>query len=158
MEIIKAQPEHAKILATLLEPVQKIHADHYPDLFKFPLDREAAEKFFSNRIGQRHSTFFIAMVDGEPAGYIWCTRENRTESLFKHAHSMIYIQQLSVNPESQGLGVGRALMLAAEKLAEDSGVTKIELDSWGFNGQAHSFFEKMGYARFNVSMWKTLEL
>lgn len=158
MEIIKAQPEHAQVLAKLLEPVQKIHADHYPDLFKFPLDHGAAVQFFSNRIGQRHSTFFIAMVEDEPAGYIWCTRENRSESLFKHAHSVIYIQQLSVNPESQGVGVGQELMLAAEKLAEASGVTKIELDSWAFNGKAHSFFEKMGYARFNMSMWKTLEL
>lgn len=158
MNIIKAELEHAPLLAKLLEPVQKIHADEYPDLFKFPLEHDAATRFFKNRIDQRGSTFFIAFVEEKPAGYIWCTREKRSESLFKYAHSVIYIQQLSVNPESQRMGVGRELMQAAEKLAEANGVTKIELDSWGFNTQAHGFFEKLGYSKFNVSMWKRLEL
>lgn len=158
MKIIKAQPDHAEILATLLEPVQKIHAENYPSLFKFPLDHKVTSQFFSKQIARKNSIIFIALIADEPAGYVWCMREKREESLFKYAHTKIYIHQLSVNPESQGQGVGRKLMLAAEKLAQINGVTKIELDSWGFNAKAHSFFEKMGYSRFNVGMWKTLEL
>ena len=158
MNIIKAESKHAEVLATLLQPIQKLHADRYPDLFKYPLNHGAITTFFSKQLSKPNAAFFIAQAEDRPVGYLWCTLEKHGGGLFKHPHSKVYIHHISVNPESQGKGAGRHLLAAAERFAESNGITKIELDSWGFNSQAHNFFEGMGYSKFNVGFWKVLEL
>jgi GNAT superfamily N-acetyltransferase len=53
-------------------------------------------------------------------------------------------------------GVGLALMQQAEMLAEEWNVQRMQLDSWDFNTQAHAFFERSGFERFNFRFWKQL--
>jgi hypothetical protein len=45
-------------------------------------------------------------------------------------------------------------MKQAEMLAKALAVQRIQLDSWDFNAAAHSFFERLGFQRFNFRFWR----
>ncbi len=158
MKIYLATENDAELLAQLNDPVQKLHAQAHPHLFKYPVDLQAVTAFFRERLEGDQNSIFIAEIDGTPAGYVLCIMQQRPEGMFHHAHKRMTIDQISVNPECQGKGVGERLMLAAEDLAREQGVINLELSTWGFNSQAHRFFERMGYAKYKQNMWKTLEV
>lgn len=158
MNIYLATEKDAETLALLIEPVQKIHADAYPHLFKYPIDREAMAGFFRERLGEENNSIFIAELDGKPAGYVVCILQKRSETLFHHPFNRVLVDQISVNPDCQGQGVGERLMQTAEEFARQNGAINLDLSTWGFNSQAHRFFERMGYVKYRQNMWKTLEV
>jgi len=80
----------------------------------------------------------------------------RPESPFTYANRFLHIDQISVRPNAQRRGVGTALMNQVEKLAGELGVSKIQLDSWDFNIQAHTFFEGLGFEKFDYRFWRNL--
>ena len=66
----------------------------------------------------------------------------------------LLVDQISVRLAEQGKGIGQALLDQAEVLAKELTVSRIQLDSWGFNTQARAFFEKMGFEKFNHRFWR----
>jgi hypothetical protein len=46
MKILKATAADAAEIARLNGAVQKMHADHHPDVFKYPADASEIERFF----------------------------------------------------------------------------------------------------------------
>ena len=154
MEILKATPEHAEEITLLNDAVQKIHAEHHPELFKYPTDASEVEGFFRNQIAADGNSIFIARADSRTVGYVWCTIKRKRENPFKYGRETIYIHQISVYPEYRRKGVGRKLMEAVESLAKQKGICRLALDSWEFNGEAHAFFERLGFFCYNVNMWQ----
>ncbi len=154
MEIIKAEPEHAGEIARLNNAVQQLHAEHYPDVFKFPTDPMEMETFFRDKIQADDSFVLMARISGNAVGYVWGQIQRKEENLFKHAQERIYICQLSVDLAHRRKGVGRELIRAVEHLAKEKGIHRIALDSWVFNDQAHRFFEALGFSTFNIIMSK----
>ena len=51
---------------------------------------------------------------------------------------------------------GKALMERVISLGKELNMTRIQLDSWGFNTEAHAFFERMGFEKFNHRFWRNL--
>ena len=156
MKIIKATPDHAPDIARLNDAVQKLHAGHHPDVFKYPTVISEMEDFFREKVQADDHIVFLARIDGKGVGYLWCQIQRREENLFKHAMARLYICQLSVAPDHRGNGVGRELMCAAERLARENGIDAMALDSWMFNQYAHRFFEKLGFSTFNILMSKDI--
>jgi ribosomal protein S18 acetylase RimI-like enzyme len=154
MEILKATLEHAGEIALLNDAVQKIHTEHYPEVFKYPTDATETGRFFRDRISDDDSFIFIARISGQAVGYVWCTIQQRHENVFKYGQERIYIHQLSVEPEFRRKGVGRKLMHAVESVARENGISRFALDSWEFNKEAHAFFEQLGFSCFNINMWR----
>ncbi len=154
MEILKATPEHAGEISRLNDAAQKMHAEHHPDVFKYPTDASEVEGFFRYQIAADDNSIFIARAAGHTVGYVWCTVKRKRENPFKHGRETIYIHQISVDPEYRRKGVGRKLMEAVESLAKEEGICNLALDSWVFNGEAHAFFERLGFFRYNVNMWR----
>jgi ribosomal protein S18 acetylase RimI-like enzyme len=154
MEIVKAEPDQAGEIARLNNAVQQLHAEHYPEVFKFPTDPMEMETFFRDKIQGDDSYVLMARISGNAVGYVWCEIQRKDENLFKHALERIYICQLSVAPEHRRQGVGRELLRAVEHLAKEKGINMMALDSWVFNKQAHRFFESLGFSTFNIIMSK----
>jgi hypothetical protein len=69
MEILKATPEHAEVITLLNDTVQKIHAEHHPELFKHPTDASEVEGFFQHQIAADGNSIFIARAAGHTVGY-----------------------------------------------------------------------------------------
>ena len=156
IEIIKATSKQISEVARLNDSVQKIHAEHHPDLFKYPTDSQQVEEFFRDQVGADGNSIFIAIVSGRAVGYVWCAVDRKRENPFNHSRETVYIHQISVDPSYSRKGVGRKLMEAVEELAREQNICTIALDSWEFNSEAHVFFERLGFSRFNVNMWRRM--
>lgn len=58
---------------------------------------------------------------------------------------------LIVASACRGGGVGRSLMVSAEKWATDSGYDRIKLSSGAHRHEAHAFYERIGYSNIRTS-------
>lgn len=156
MNIRRAVPADKSLLSSLCMDVQRLHAGYHPDIFKMPKNDDFAAAFFEEMLADSLVTIFIAEERGQTLGYILCKLIDRPENPFTFAMRYLLIDQVSVRPEAQGKGAGAALMEQAAAQAREWNVSRIQLDSWGFNTGAHVFFEKMGYEKFNHRFWRNL--
>ena len=68
-----------------------------------------------------------------------------------------WVHLVAVSPDCRQLGIGRAMMMAAETRLRQIGCTKINLQVRASNQGVVSFYEKLGYAvEERVSMGKRL--
>lgn len=66
---------------------------------------------------------------------------------------MLYIHQISVEPEFRGQGVGSALIETVQSAGKELGITILALDTWSFNETARSFFGKLELRPYNERLW-----
>jgi diamine N-acetyltransferase len=154
MNIHKAISTDVAGLSSLSVDVQKLHAEHQPDIFKMPQDEDFAVSFFEEMLVDPGVSIFIAEEDGNAVGYILCKLIERPENPFTFAMRYLLVDQISVRPAAGGQGVGAALIQRAEVLAKELDVPRIQLDSWDFNIDAHGFFERLGFQKFDFRFWK----
>jgi GNAT superfamily N-acetyltransferase len=134
--------------------VQRLHAEHYPDIFKMPQNDDFAASFFEEMLVDPAISIFIAEENEEAVGYIFCKLIEQPENAFTVAMRLLLVEHISVRPAARGKGVGTALIKQAEILAKGLAVQRIQLDSWDFNTNAHSFFERLGFQKFNFRFWR----
>lgn len=156
MDIRQANPSDSLLLSTLCFDVQRLHAEHHPDIFKLPPNEDFAKDFFDEILVDQATRIFIAEDNGQALGYVLCKLMERQESPFTYALRYLMIDQISVHPTARGQGIGAALIQQAKEFAKELGVKKIQLDSWDFNVRAHAFFEKQAFQKFMVRFWRAL--
>ncbi len=61
------------------------------------------------------------------------------------------VEDVVVDPQMQGRGVGAAMMSAAMDLARDKGCYKLVLSSNAKRVRAHAFYERLGFTRHGIS-------
>ncbi len=61
------------------------------------------------------------------------------------------VEEVVVDPQMQGRGVGAAMMRAAMDLARDKGCYKLVLSSNAKRVRAHAFYERLGFTRHGIS-------
>lgn len=143
-------------LSSLCTYVQQMHVEAYPDLFKPPIEEDFAVSFFEMIMLKSNFRTFIAEQAGEAVGYIVLQVVHREENPFTYPREYLHIDQISVEPEHQGKGVGKALMDCATQMAKEEGLSQVTLASWMFNQKAHEFFKSQGYEISNIHMWKKM--
>ena len=156
MNIRQATPADSSLLSSLCMDVQRLHAEHHPHIFKMPQSADFAASFFDKMLADPAATIYIADEDAQALGYILCKMIEREEDPFTYPNRFLHIDQISVRPDAQGRGAGTALIDEVEKLARELGVSKIQLDAWNFNTKAHTFFEALGFEKFNYRFWRDL--
>ena len=156
MKIRQAIATDSLLLSSLCVDVQSLHAKHHPDFFKMPQSDDFAVSFFNGMLADPATSIFIAEENGQGLGSIMCKLIERSENPFTFAMRYLLVDQISVRPEAQGKGVGKMLIQRAVLLALELNLQRVQLDSWGFNTEAHAFFEKMGFEKFNHRFWKNL--
>jgi ribosomal protein S18 acetylase RimI-like enzyme len=156
MNIRQANSSDSLLLSSLCMDVQRLHAENHPDIFKLPQSDDFAVSFFEEMLANPMTRIFIAEENGEAVGHVFCQLMERPEGPFTYARRVLHIDQISVRPATQGQGVGAALIERAVSLGKEMSVSKIQLDSWGFNTGAHAFFEKLGFEKFNHRFWRIL--
>jgi ribosomal protein S18 acetylase RimI-like enzyme len=96
----------------------------------------------------------------DPEGFLVGTLEGRVVAsvMVGYEGHRGWINYLAVVPELQGGGLGREIMLAAERLLRARGCPKINLMVRGSNRSVLEFYRRLGYAQDDVvSMGKRLE-
>jgi len=156
MNIRKAVLKDSLLLSKLCMDVQRLHADAHPEVFKLPESADFAVPFFEKMILDETKYIYIAEENGQALGYIFFKVVERNENPFLFVRRYLLIDQISVRPEAQGQGVGKALIQQVEVVARELGILGIELGSWDFNTSAHGFFEQVGYKKRYFEFWKAV--
>ena len=99
-----------------------------------------------------NDAFVAERADGTLAGLI--TTHHMT--VFHRPRPVGRITSLVVDETARGLGVGRALVAAAESLLAAAGCGLLEVTSNVRRADAHAFYERLGYERTSARFAKTI--
>lgn len=66
----------------------------------------------------------------------------------------LYLRSMSVHPDWQGQGIGRAMMAAAESLARQRGYKSLRLDAYQGRGGAGGFYLKCGFSQVYAGVFR----
>lgn len=93
---------------------------------------------------------FTVESDGMSVGRLWLAERQM------HDRRVLYVYDVSIHPEHQGHGYGRAAMRLAEDEARARGIGRIELNVFGGNAVARGLYRSLGYIETSAQMAKDL--
>lgn len=87
-----------------------------------------------------HARLFVAEEDGEVVGFV-------EPQVYEAVYflPLVNILGLAVRESHRGMGIGKALMEAAENWAKEIGATGVRLNSGADRTNAHAFYRNIGY-------------
>ena len=134
-----AIPEDAELIAPLF--------DAYSQFYEQPADADAALAFITARLERGESVILLARrPDGSALGF--CQLYPSFCSVLAAPIYVLY--DLFVVPDARRLGVGRALLLAAEAHARATGHARMDLTTARNNLRAQALYESLGWVRDEV--------
>ena len=143
--IATAVAEDADSISMLSSEAQSLHAEALPHLFKpTPEATQPVDKILEI-LAEPDKRIFLACVDTDPVGYLYCQVIRREESWATYERNQVYIHQMAVHSRHREKGVGTALVNAAIELASELGIRRLGLDVYAFNTEAMSFYKKRGF-------------
>lgn len=156
VQIRRAEPEDVDRVVELNRHVQGVHSSARPDFFNPPDEMPGAAGFFQEVLETPDRGILLAEAEGDVVGYVLFDVQRRPPNPFTRGFARVYVEQISVAPECQRHGVGRALMEGVTEVAKAEGITLLTLDTWDFNEAAQRFFADLGFATYNLRMAKEL--
>lgn len=134
-----AIPEDAALIAPLF--------DAYRQFYEQPADADAALAFITARLERGESVILLARrPDGSALGF--CQLYPSFCSVLAAPIYVLY--DLFVAPDARRLGLGRALLLAAEAHARATGHARMDLTTARNNLRAQALYESLGWVRDEV--------
>ncbi len=94
---------------------------------------------------------YVVEAASAAVGHLWVAKRS------SGGREVLFIYDISIEPEWQARGYGRAAMLGVEGLAREMGVGHIELNVFGRNDVARRLYTSLGYVETSVQMRKTLD-
>jgi GNAT superfamily N-acetyltransferase len=111
-----------------------------------------ARIFVGQRLARQDSVFYLAESEGLALGFTQLYPAFASLSL---APSWI-LNDLYVDPQARGRGVGQALMAAAHELELSNGAAELMLQTARSNAPAQRLYEKLGWVRDDEFLVYTL--
>ncbi|QDT94820.1 GNAT family N-acetyltransferase [Gimesia aquarii] len=118
--------------------VVKLLPQLWPDL---AIDRNKAKATFCKSARSGSHRHFCATVDERIVGY--CSMSTK-HSLWCQG-SIAHVDEIIVDTQFRGQGIGTQLLKQVENSARDMGCERIELDSALHRTDAHQFYEGLGF-------------
>lgn len=115
--------------------------DAYRQFYGCTADLELARRFLGERLDRGESVIFVAVAAGAGVGFV---QLYPTFTSIGAKRAWI-LNDLYVTPDARRQGVGRALMDAARKMAEETGAAWLELATAKDNARAQALYRKCGY-------------
>ncbi len=147
-----ATPADARVLARLNGPVQALHAQAQPDVFKPAAMTPELVAHYEAELARPDVVIYIAEADGEPAGCAVAVIVERPETPFTYARRFVLIDQISVNPAARRRGIGTALLAEVVALARKQAINVVRLDVYDWNQEALAFYARLGFRTYNLRL------
>ncbi len=152
MQIVTDMANTADIpeILELLRQVQKVHSDARPDIFvagKSKYNAEQVKEILTNPL----LPVIVARADGKTVGYAMCKLQSPEAFSPQKPHSL-YIDDLCVDENMRGKGIGTLLYLAAKDYACAHDCYNITLNVWQLNSGAVAFYQKMGLVPLRTTL------
>ena len=156
MEIRPAFESDIPTLLALLDQVGEVHHRIRPDIFRAgarKYDREALAELLEaeNRI------IYVAEEGGKVLGYCFCQFVRHHRDSVMTDRRELYIDDLCVDENCRGMGVGKALYDHVCGWAKVQGFNFVTLNVWSGNDSAMAFYESRGMKPRKIYMEYALE-
>ena len=138
-------------LEDLLYQVHGLHAEGRPDIFIPGCKKYTAEQLCAILSDTVNTPVFVAILDGNTAGYCFCIRQVQSAASMQKI-STLYIDDLCVDADLRGHGIGKVLYDHAVEYARENGYYNLTLNVWACNPSAMRFYEKCGLKVQKVGM------
>ena len=151
MNIRRAEEKDMDALEKLLKQVLTVHHTIRPDLFK-PGAQKYTRSELKELIRDDARPIFVAEDESGVLGYCFTIFEQHTGSNILTDVKSLYIDDLCVDENARGKGVGSALYSYACDFAKASGCYNVTLNVWAGNDDAMKFYEGRGLTPQKVGM------
>lgn len=143
--IRKAEPSDSAGLLRLLKQIAGLHHAGRPDIFR-PAGSKYDKREIADILRDEMKPVFVAVDDTQRVlGYAFCIlRECKGDAMLQDRRTL-YIDDLCVDAQQRGQGLGKALMDAVRNHAAQTGAVSLELNVWNFNKSALAFYEHLGF-------------
>jgi ribosomal protein S18 acetylase RimI-like enzyme len=115
--------------------------DAYRQFYKQKSDLKLAKKFISERLKNKQSIIFVALLEKKAVGFVQLYPSFSSISAAK----ILVLNDLYVVDEARKLGVARTLMSKAEDYAVKNKIKRLSLSTAKNNLTAKSLYESLGY-------------
>ena len=105
---------------------------------------ESYDRFLPDGLATADTHLLTLTLDGRPAGDLW-VRHHWPRYREAAAADQAFIFDVQVDADLRGRGLGRAAMLAAERLAIEAGDRQLGLNVFGDNDVATGLYVSLGY-------------
>ena len=156
MDIRFAKPQDVDGIIALLRQVGQVHRDGRPDIFRAGAQKYSPEQVLS-LLSSPDKPIFIAAEGDFVLGYGFCQlKECRNDPVIAD-HKTLYIDDLCVDENCRGKGVGKALYQEICRYAKRQGCYNVTLNVWSCNPTAMKFYEKLGLVPQKIGMEQVLD-
>lgn len=142
MNIRNAQIDDVNRVSELMLQVAKIHSSARRDIFK-EKNIEEIKNEVNNRMNNKEN-ILIAEENNSIFGVIIYKIKEVREHINLKDRTVLWIDELVVDENIRGKGIGKSLFLEVNKIAKENNCNDVELNCWNFNRQAIKFYEKCG--------------
>lgn len=142
MNIRNAQIDDVNMVSELMLQVAKIHSSARRDIFK-EKNIEEIKNEVNNRMNNKEN-ILIAEENNSIFGVIIYKIKEVREHINLKDRTVLWLDELVVDENIRGKGIGRSLFLEVNKIAKENNCNAVELNCWNFNRQAIKFYEKCG--------------
>lgn len=112
---------------------------------------EVFAPLYERNINDPDNIYLVAVDNELVVGYLSC----HEQVLLHHVGKVFEIQELYVEKEYRGQGVGRLLIQSLEKIIGPENYKSLEVTSNAKRIRAHQFYEECGFARTHVKLTKS---
>ncbi len=144
LTIQRAQKEDIPGLISLLLQVNNVHHAIRPDLFLENRTKYEAQTLEEMLLQEELPIFVAKDPDGLVRGYLFAQLRERSGPNLTGGRSF-YIDDLCVDADARGTGIGHALLAYATEFAEKTGCREILLNVWEGNDSALRFYQNSGF-------------
>ncbi|MGH6637370.1 MAG: GNAT family N-acetyltransferase [Polaromonas sp.] len=141
-------------ICQLGQSVNAVHHQARPEIFAPTSDPSRDEAHWKQTIAMPDATTFIVEDDRAVIGFVTVSIVDETHSLFQPIR-YARIGSVGVVEWRRGQGIGRNLMVQAERWAQARGAVDVRLNVWTFNEPALALYCELGYEVRSVFMGKT---
>ncbi len=156
MEIRFAQERDVDGIISLLRQVGQVHREGRPDIFRARAQKYTPEQVLS-LLSAPDKPIFIAAEGDFVLGYGFCQlKEHQNDPVIADLKTL-YIDDLCVDENFRGKGVGKALYQEICRYAKLQGCYNVTLNVWSCNPTAMKFYEKLGLVPQKIGMEQVLD-
>ena len=154
--IRKAEKKYIPRLLELLLQVDDVHHRGRPDLFNGGVTKYNAEQLEEILERDDVNVFVYEDKDGRVTGHAFCVDKTVRDSEVLTDVKTLYIDDICIDEECRGKGVGREMYRYVKEYAVNEGYYRITLNVYCFNPDAVKFYEAMGLKPLKIGMEELL--
>ena len=151
----RAEARDIPAILNLLVQVDMVHHNGRPDLFKGSATKYSAEELRTIIADEETPVFVCADERDRVLGHGFCVMQHAGGQLMVE-HTTVYIDDICVDENARGQGVGKALYGHILAFAREKGAYNVTLNVWSCNPGAMAFYEKLGLVPYKVGMEQIL--